>query len=141
MLQLNDLDSFHDLFDIFFFVPAMSEVKKKPDEEEDVVSSTIGEYGKWQLLHTFILAFFNIPCTWHIFAPTFHLAETETWCARPPQFRDVAPKLWVNCTDQSDDFCSMVDVSAYNVTESDLCILPDNLRRVQCSSWEYGGEG
>nr|CAI5859706.1 unnamed protein product [Callosobruchus analis] len=59
------------------------------DEEDDVISNAIGEFGKWQLLHTFLLSLFNVPCTWHIFAPTFHAADRETWCARTPAYRFV----------------------------------------------------
>ncbi|XP_018566987.1 organic cation transporter protein [Anoplophora glabripennis] len=115
--------------------------KKTLEEEEDIISKAIGEFGKWQLLVTFLLSLFNIPCTWHIFAPTFHSAEKETWCSRPDAFRDVAPSLWKNCTGQTLDFCSMLDVVAANVTESDLCASSSNLGRIQCHGWEFGGQG
>lgn len=121
----------------------MPDDKKKAleEQEEDIISKAIGEFGKWQLLVTFLLSLFNIPCTWHIFAPTFHSAERDTWCGRPDAFRDVAPSLWKNCTGQLADFCTVLDVVAANVTGSDLCARTSELDRVKCHAWEFGGRG
>ncbi|EEZ98159.1 organic cation transporter protein isoform X1 [Tribolium castaneum] len=111
--------------------------RKSP--EEDVVSTAIGEFGRWQLLMTFLLSLFNIPCTWHIFVPTFHAAERETWCSRPKAFQDVAPSLWRNFT-QPEGFCKIYDLA--NVTEADLPRLAQMGRKlVPCKEWEFGGEG
>lgn len=111
----------------------MSEDTKK-GEEEDLISSAIGEFGKWQLCLTFALSLVNIPCTWHIFAPTFHSANREVWCSQPSE-------LWKNCTGQMHDFCSMYDVLTKNLSGSDLCKIASNFSRVKCTSWEYGGVG
>ncbi|KAJ8921481.1 hypothetical protein NQ315_003099 [Exocentrus adspersus] len=120
-------------------LPMPDDKKKALEEEEDIISKAIGEFGKWQLLVTFLLSLFNVPCTWHIFAPTFHSAERDTWCARPDNFKNVAPSLWKNCTGQLSDFCTMLDVR--NVTESDLCFYSEGLDRVTCKNWEFGGQG
>lgn len=118
----------------------MSEDAKKK-EEEDLISSAIGNFGKWQLCLTFALSLVNIPCTWHIFVPTFHSASKDTWCARSSFYEKIPLELWKNCTGQSQDFCSMYDVASKNLSGSDLCSSANNFDRVKCSSWEYGGEG
>ncbi|CAH2011448.1 unnamed protein product [Acanthoscelides obtectus] len=128
----------------------ISTTKTKPhpptrDEEDDVISNAIGEFGKWQLLHTFLLSLFNVPCTWHIFAPTFHAAERDTWCARTHAYRDIAPKVWRACTQPNGDFCRMLDVG--NGTDGDwedfaaMCTNATGLAMVTCDTWEFGGEG
>jgi MFS family permease len=119
----------------------MSNTKKKTaEDEEDVVSTAIGEFGRWQLLMTFLLSLFNIPCTWHIFVPTFHAAERETWCARPERFLSVHPDRWKNFT-QPQGFCSIYDLT--NVTVDDLPHLGDDPTRklISCAEWEFEGKG
>ncbi|KAG5894036.1 hypothetical protein JTB14_037882 [Gonioctena quinquepunctata] len=119
---------------------ALPDGKKKPIEEEDIISASIGDFGKWQLMHTFLLSLFNIPCTWHIFAPTFHSAERDTWCARPEDYPNVAVEWWMNCSGQSKkEFCEIFDVK--NVVGS--CVLANESaqERIKCSKWEFGGEG
>lgn len=120
----------------------MSEDTKKK-EDDDLISSAIGDYGKWQLYLTFALSLVNIPCTWHIFVPTFHAASQETWCARPKTYEDVPPELWKNCTGQTsgDGYCSMFDVISRNLSESDLCKNSSDYERINCTSWEFDGEG
>ncbi|RZF34669.1 hypothetical protein LSTR_LSTR017661 [Laodelphax striatellus] len=49
----------------------------------DPISQSIGEFGRWQFLLTFLLSLVNFPCTFHIFAPTFEGAQRDFWCARP----------------------------------------------------------
>jgi hypothetical protein len=58
-------------------------------EEDDVVSEVIGQFGSWQLRLTFLLALFNIPCTWHIMVYTFQSLERPYWCAPPVPIRDL----------------------------------------------------
>ncbi|XP_023018832.2 organic cation transporter protein isoform X2 [Leptinotarsa decemlineata] len=119
---------------------AMSVDKKKAIEEDDIISTSIGNFGKWQLLHTFLLSLFNIPCTWHIFVPTFHAAERDIWCARPEKFRNVSPNLWKNCSGQSEEeFCTFHNV----VNVSNDCFFGNvsDLERIKCSKWEFAGEG
>lgn len=118
----------------------MSEEAKK-NEEEDLVSSAIGEFGKWQLYLTFALSLVNIPCTWHIFAPTFHSERKDTWCSRPKAYENFPIDVWINCTGQTNDYCNMFNVSLTNLSGSDLCRDASEFGRVKCNSWEYSGEG
>ncbi|XP_060526541.1 organic cation transporter protein-like isoform X2 [Cylas formicarius] len=112
------------------------------EEEDDTVSDAIGEFGKWQLLLTFLLSLVNIPCTWHIFAPTFHGARMDTWCARPERFHNVAPVLWKNCTEQTEDGCFLLDVfSKDTLSEMDLCRGNTGLKSIKCDAWEFAGPG
>ncbi|XP_072395850.1 organic cation transporter protein-like isoform X2 [Diabrotica undecimpunctata] len=120
--------------------------KKKPEEaqeDDDVVSKAIGEFGRWQLLNTLLLSLFNIPCTWHIFAPTFHVGEKRNvWCARPENFTDVRFSEWMNCSGQSEqEYCTVLDVTGINNITALCSASLDALNRVKCNRWEFDGEG
>lgn len=124
-------------------LPVPDGAKKKQDEEEDdIISKAIGEFGKWQLMHTFLLSLFNMPCTFHIFAPTFHVGEKRNaWCARPETFRSASVSEWMNCTGQNEtNFCTMYDVTGYNITT--LCSANvSELGVMKCTDWEFAGQG
>lgn len=62
----------------------------------DPISQSIGDFGRWQFLLTFLLSLVNFPCTFHIFSPTFEGASRNFWCARPDGYRDVPVDLWKN---------------------------------------------
>lgn len=66
------------------------------DEKKDVISKSIGDFGRWQLQLTFLLSLFNLPCTWHIYAMTFQAPEVEFWCAPPEGLESLDPDLWRN---------------------------------------------
>lgn len=48
------------------------------DADSDELSALIGHYGRWQFFWTFLLALFQIPCTWQIFAYVFQVRATDT---------------------------------------------------------------
>lgn len=78
---------------------AMEERSEKPPppEESDYICDAIGGFGRWQLKLTFLLSLVNIPCTWHIFVPTFQAPATdEFWCLRPPALNTLPSDLWIN---------------------------------------------
>ncbi|KAI4458533.1 solute carrier family 22 member [Holotrichia oblita] len=122
------------------YVKDISECNRSTEEDEDndAISMSIGKYGRWQLKLTFLLSLFNIPCTWHIFSPTFHAAEREAWCARPPNFSHVNPELWRNLTQPSGDLCMTIDTSQLTSWP------PSNTSDwplIKCDKWEFAGEG
>lgn len=119
------------------------EQQQNNDEEEiDVISKIIGEFGRWQLQITFIISLFNIPCTWHIFVPTFQAIERDFWCARPNNLHDVDPSLWRNITQPSGP-CTILDYNSVNYTMDNIKIITnipkDHL--INCTSWEFSGIG
>lgn len=71
---------------------------KRPEKEhEDPVSMAIGEFGRWQAMLTIILSLLNLPCTWHIFVPTFQGADTDFWCTPPAGVLDrMSVEQWKN---------------------------------------------
>lgn len=97
-------------FTLFFFPDGMTtptspvgaggEKEKQPSEKSvsssDPISQSIGNFGRWQFLLTFLLSLVNFPCTFHIFSPTFEGASRDFWCARPEGFRDLPVDLWKN---------------------------------------------
>ena len=66
------------------------------DDEDDPISQAVGRFGRWQLQLTFFLSLFNIPCTWHIFAPTFQSVPTDHWCAKPSSLAHLSVEEWRN---------------------------------------------
>lgn len=106
-------------------------------DESDVVSHSIGEYGRWQFYLTFLLSLVNIPCTWHIFVPTFQDARREFWCARPAQFGHVPPALWTNYTQPRGPCLT------FNLSHLDEGAEPWEIRDahgarlVRCEEWEF----
>ncbi|XP_066252580.1 organic cation transporter protein-like isoform X3 [Euwallacea similis] len=103
-------------------MPERSKSSSSEEEEEDIVSNAIGEFGRWQLLLTFLLSLVNIPCTWHIFVPTFHARHRDYVCLEP-----------LGCP--SADSCW---VSEQIVNGS--CI-DSNSTRFKCRNWEFKGNG
>ncbi|XP_047025116.1 organic cation transporter protein-like isoform X1 [Helicoverpa zea] len=66
------------------------------DDGPDVVSTIIGKYGRWQLLMTFLLSLFSLPCTFHIYLPTFTMKDTTFWCRRPANLSSLPLSAWIN---------------------------------------------
>ncbi|KAK9875028.1 hypothetical protein WA026_005836 [Henosepilachna vigintioctopunctata] len=113
--------------------------KNHDDDEEDIIDKAIGKFGKWQFQLSFILALVNIPCTWHIFVPTFHGREMEVWCARPPKFYNVSTEIWIDKT-QPNDFCTTNDTSNASLDPlNNLVNVSRNM--VDCKQWEFAHDG
>lgn len=67
----------------FPVIPGQTGKEKTPaadlsQDGPDVVSTLIGKYGRWQLLMTFLLSLFSLPCTFHIYLPTFTVSVINT---------------------------------------------------------------
>lgn len=78
----------------------MSSETKQDDsqpEEQDVISKSIGDFGRWQLTLTFLLSLFNLPCTWHIYALTFQSpSNVQFWCTPPDNLLSLPVHVWQN---------------------------------------------
>ncbi|KAF5301568.1 hypothetical protein FQR65_LT08873 [Abscondita terminalis] len=133
----------NDIYTIQNIQENMSEEKNNDvDEQNDIVSDSIGVYGKWQLKLTFLLSLVNIPCTWHIFAFTFQAAEKKFWCARPTYFQNVNPDLWMNYT-QPFGHCSIMNMSDLNSSVLSNIHLLKNVKTelCACDKWEFEDDG
>ncbi|KAM3958932.1 organic cation transporter protein [Aphomia sociella] len=117
--------------------PAVSE-----NDDNDVVSSVIGNYGRWQLLITFLLAMFSFPCTFHIYLPTFTAKTTQFWCRKPENLSDLEIDDWIKYS-QPVDACSVVVLSPMNTTASILNFLHSNTtvnvtnEYRSCDAWDF----
>lgn len=112
--------------------------KENGEEQDDVVSKAIGEYGLWQLRLTMILALVNIPCTWHIVSFTFQAADRNVWCVRNENFQNISPP---NNLTQSTDHCFIKNIT-YPSVHSDVSVLQDqNYSLIKCDKWEFEGRG
>ncbi|XP_022192162.1 organic cation transporter protein isoform X2 [Nilaparvata lugens] len=123
-------------------------VAPHPAHPADPISQSIGEFGRWQFLLTFLLSLVNFPCTFHIFAPTFEGAQRDFWCARPPG-RNVAVDTWKSFSGIFDidkdgnaiyDPCRVKDVIVpLSINRSEIVITysNDSVPWKKCLEWEY----
>ncbi|KAK3925868.1 Organic cation transporter protein [Frankliniella fusca] len=124
------------------------------DDSDDQICKAVGSFGRWQLRLTFLLSLVNIPCTWHIFVPTFQAVTPENfWCLRPPAFQDVPPTVWMNISHPfSVDANGLIEYDRCNVWDLDYSILSalsasdlgqavkfvdDPTAKRPCTKWEY----
>ncbi|XP_047521002.1 organic cation transporter protein-like isoform X2 [Pieris napi] len=123
-------------------IPSQTHKEKPriPDDEEsgpDVVSAVIGEYGRWQLLMTFLLSLFSFPCTFHIFLPTFTAKATQFWCQPPDNLSNVPLERWINYS-QPEDACSVRVIPANVTADSIINYTATALDSFQkCQNWGY----
>ncbi|XP_034253034.1 organic cation transporter protein-like isoform X2 [Thrips palmi] len=135
---------------------AMEDEKSPPLEESDHICDAIGGFGRWQLKLTFLLSLVNIPCTWHIFVPTFQVPATDDfWCLRPPALKTLTSDLWINIShpyilDKDGqlryDRCNVFDVDysrlsmfgASSIESAAALLQRDNSTPTRpCSKWEF----
>ncbi|XP_028178694.1 organic cation transporter protein-like isoform X1 [Ostrinia furnacalis] len=107
------------------------------DEQADVVSRVIGNYGRWQLLITFLLSLFSFPCTFHIYLPTFTAKATKFWCRMPENLSSLPLQAWINYS-QPVDACS-VRVIPSDVTVESILNHTASLSNsfMKCSEWDF----
>ncbi|XP_045499055.1 organic cation transporter protein-like isoform X1 [Colias croceus] len=124
-------------------IPSQGPHKEKPripeDEESgpDVVSSVIGEYGRWQLMMTFLLSLFSFPCTFHIFLPTFTAKATKFWCERPDNLSTLPLENWINYS-QPQGGCYVRTLSSEVTVESIMNFTAPVLDSFQkCERWGF----
>ncbi|XP_013149681.1 PREDICTED: solute carrier family 22 member 4-like [Papilio polytes] len=106
-------------------------------EPADVVSTVIGNYGKWQLLMTFLLAMFSFPCTFHIYLPTFTAKSTKFWCRMPDSLAGLPIDKWINYS-QPVDACYVRElpdgITVESILNNTAPILDTFLK---CQQWDY----
>ncbi|XP_044757941.1 solute carrier family 22 member 13-like isoform X2 [Coccinella septempunctata] len=113
--------------------------KNYEGEEDDIIDKAIGKFGRWQCQLTFLLALFNIPCTFHIFVPTFHGRERPVWCAKPARFSNVSLDVWIDTTEH-DGYCRVNDTRNASV-DAFHHLVDVGKDLVDCKKWEFGGAG
>ncbi|CAH2084826.1 unnamed protein product [Euphydryas editha] len=124
-------------------IPSQGLNKEKPHEssddkgDKDVVSLIIGNYGRWQLMMTFLLSLFSFPCTFHIYLPTFTAKATKFWCRRPENLSSLPLDYWINYS-QPVDACSVrvlpAGITAESIMNNTAPILDSFLK---CNEWDY----
>ncbi|XP_014270701.1 organic cation transporter protein isoform X2 [Halyomorpha halys] len=111
-------------------------------EREDAVSQCIGEFGRWQLLMTFLLALFNFPCTFHIFALTFEAAPEDFRCAKP-SYSSLTQEQWLNVSTVTGIVGGKLQIDGCRIKNLDYRLSYEELLRTEpndtrpCSSWDY----
>ncbi|XP_068633876.1 organic cation transporter protein-like isoform X2 [Battus philenor] len=126
---------------LFRIIPSQKNKEKSQpaasEDQADVVSSVIGNYGRWQLLMTFLLAMFSFPCTFHIYLPTFTAKSTKFWCRLPSNLAGLPIQSWINYS-QPVDACYVralpEGITAESILNHTAPIL-DSFRK--CQEWDY----
>lgn len=114
-------------------------VSPAEDEAPDVVSTVIGNYGRWQMLMTFLLSLFSLPCTFHIYLPTFTSTSTTFWCERPENLSSLPLADWINYSQPlNGDACVVRQLSADVTVESILNnTAPVIDSFLKCTEWGF----
>ncbi|CAK1585492.1 unnamed protein product [Parnassius mnemosyne] len=126
---------------LFKIIPSQKHKEKSqaaaPEDEADVVSSVIGDYGRWQLLMTFLLAMFSFPCTFHIYLPTFTVKSTKFWCRLPDNLAGLPIQDWINYSQPVDACYVRVlpdGITAESILNHTAPIL-DSFQK--CQQWDF----
>lgn len=67
------------------------QTKPKPP---DVVHDTIGDFGRWQLKVSLLMALMKFPVAWFQLGIVFLAPPTEFWCAPPKELRNLSSEEW-----------------------------------------------
>ncbi|KAJ8716704.1 hypothetical protein PYW07_003331 [Mythimna separata] len=150
MGDVNKVNTFPDIMrkcfkmGLFKIIPSQGTNKEKSravspvdDDGPDMVSAIIGKYGRWQLVMTFLLSLFSLPCTFHIYLPTFTAKATDFWCRKPANLSGLSIQEWINYS-QPLDRCNVRPLSADVTVESILNHTAPIIDALQkCTEWDY----
>ncbi|XP_031333459.1 organic cation transporter protein-like [Photinus pyralis] len=100
-------------------------------KKSDILTTTIGSFGKWQFRIVVLMSLLKIPIAWVqlgivFIAPT----TTEFWCKPPKQFMNLSKSEWKSMISVNDDLLNITKISSScfmkNVVEpnSDNLIIP-----------------
>ncbi|CAH1407662.1 unnamed protein product [Nezara viridula] len=117
----------------------MTEDLGTKEGRRDPMMECIGEFGRWQLLMTFLLSLVNLPCTFHLYAPTFLAAEPEASCSKP-RGSLLSEEQWLNLSqvyssDGMRDICRINNFD-YTLPFSELSQMQAN-DTIPCESWDF----
>ena len=68
--------------------------KEDHEEEGDVVTRTIGKFGRYQCYQILLSSLFGIAAAWHMMVISFHDPGADHWCARPEKYQNMTVDEW-----------------------------------------------
>ncbi|XP_063362844.1 organic cation transporter protein-like [Cydia amplana] len=68
--------------------------KPPPPKNEDAVVTTIGDFGKWQMRLSIMMALLRFPICWYQLDIIFLAPTTEFWCKKPEAFSEYSDDKW-----------------------------------------------
>ncbi|XP_011555935.3 organic cation transporter protein isoform X2 [Plutella xylostella] len=105
--------------------------------DQDLVSAAIGDYGRWQLLITFLISLFSFPCTFHMYMSNFTVAKSDYWCARPNNLSSVPVSIWKQYS-QPNGPCTIRQlpdgITAEAIFNNTAPVLDTFMK---CTNWEF----
>lgn len=70
-----------------------------PLREEDLIAKVVGDFGKWQLQLSIMMALLKLPNAWHQLNIIFLAPPQEFWCKKPEFLEKFTEKEWRrNCS-------------------------------------------
>ena len=123
---------------------AEREAEKKKEEASlaaDVVQSTIGNFGRWQLWVCVWISILKLPVAWHQLGIVFLAPPVDSWCSKPAVLSNLSTEEWRSISQpplSSDptkrDNCLMYELNYTAVLQGSRS--PGN-HTITCHSWEY----
>jgi hypothetical protein len=123
------------------FLSPVGKAEKREEDNLEVVQSSIGNFGRWQLWLCLWISLLKFPVAWHSLGIVFLAPPVDSWCRRPAALRNLTDEQWRNMSQpsapsgiQAHDSCRMYDV---NYTAEPYIRPPSNHSTVACEDWEY----
>jgi hypothetical protein len=122
-------------------VSPVDKAEKREEDNSDVVQSSIGNFGRWQLFLCLWISVLKFPVAWHSLGIVFLAPPVDSWCKRPEALQNLTDEQWRNLSQPSAplaihgrDSCRMFDM---NYTAEPYTRPPANHSTVACVDWEY----
>ncbi|KAG5876528.1 hypothetical protein JTB14_033724 [Gonioctena quinquepunctata] len=87
----------------------------------DPLEATIGNFGRWQLRISLLMALLKFPVAWFTLSIVFLAPPTQFWCKPPEKYSDISDARWLNVSHPKDPnsykhegmnsgYCEMADM-------------------------------
>ncbi|KAG1714398.1 Solute carrier family 22 member 5 [Nymphon striatum] len=111
----------------------------------DVLTSYIGEFGRWQMYIFMVASGSALPSAMHTYAMTFFAPTLDFWCARPDHLKDkISAHVWRNYSSPLEfvegkeirSQCRQFDWNYNYVNETNIMFMRQT-ETIECQKWEF----
>ncbi|XP_074033398.1 organic cation transporter protein isoform X2 [Leptinotarsa decemlineata] len=113
-------------FNIFVIAPSARErddnsCQEPPQYKIDPIEMTIGNFGRWQLRISILMALLKLSVAWCTLSIVFMAPPTQFWCTPPDKYKNMSEKQWLAVSKPKDPhshkqegmnsgYCEMIDL-------------------------------
>ncbi|XP_049703633.2 organic cation transporter protein [Helicoverpa armigera] len=111
-------------------------VTDSPPKAEDITTKVIGDFGKWQLKISILMAVLKLPIAWYQLNIIFMAPPQDFWCAKPAPFSRYSDEEWRKiCMPHVEPYpCLIFDPDLLSIdTSMDKTLIP----LVPCKQFVY----